>query len=177
MTCLENGVEITGVDPGAVEELVDLWVALARGQREHGSHLRAETNRTRVRELFARCAANNRLFVARLETDDRVRAGRGDTDGARETDVVGFVMFRTRSDRYEVDCIRGLVENLYVVPEYRRSGIGSALLSAAESRLRERGVEILSLEAMADNEDARRFYRQHGYEPHRVEFEKRLDES
>jgi len=163
----DAGIEVTSADPGAAGELVDLWVALARGQREYGSHLRAEENRTRVRELFARYAANNRLLVARVAPD------RSDT----ETDTVGFAMFRTRADRYEVDCSRGLVENLYVVPDWRGSGVGSTLLSAAERRLRERGAETVSLEAMAANEDARRFYRRHGYEPHRVEFEKPLDDA
>ena len=165
MTSSDAAVEITGVDPTAAGELVDLWVPLARGQREYGSHLRAEANRTRVRELLARYAANDRLLVARSEADS----------ADLETDTVGFVMFRTRSDRYEVDSSRGLVENLYVVPDCRGSGIGSALLSAAERRLGERGVETVSLEAMAANEDARRFYRRHGYESHRIEFEKSLD--
>lgn len=161
-----TAADIERPDPGEAEALADLWVALAGGQREHDSHLRAEANRTRVRELLARYAATERLLVARssaLATDPD------------ETDVVGFVMFRTRTDSYEIDRERGLVENLYVVPDCRDRGIGSALLSAAERQLHERGVETVSLEAMAPNHGARRFYRRHGYEPHRVEFEKSLD--
>lgn len=153
-------VVVTGADPAEADLLADAWVSLALGQREHGSHLRAEANRTRVRELFARYSANDRLLVARPEADG---------------DPVGFVMFRTRSGQYEVDCVRGLVENLYVAPDHRGAGIGSTLLAAAERRLRERGVEVVSLEAMAQNSAARRFYRRHGYETHRIGFEKSLD--
>ncbi len=158
--------DIRGPEPRDAESLADLWVALARGQQDHGSHLQAEQNRSRVRDVLARYAATDRLLVADAPS----------TTPAGETDIVGFVMFRIRADEYEVDCRRGLVENLYVVPDHRGRGIGSDLLSAAEQLLRERGVDVVSLEAMAQNNAARRFYRRHGYEPHRVEFEKSVEE-
>lgn len=162
-----SGVYIESPDPHAAEALTELWLALARGQREHDSHLLAEPNRNRIRDLFARYGATDRLLVAR--SDDR-------SSGDVETDIVGFVMFRERADNYEVDCERGLVENLYVVPGRRGEGIGSDLLAAAERQLREQGVETISLEAMAQNHAARRFYRRQGYRPHRIEFEKSLEE-
>jgi len=34
---------------------------------------------------------------------------------------------------------------------------------------------VVALETMADNEAARRFYRRHGYEPHRIELERESD--
>jgi Acetyltransferases len=163
-----TAADIRSPDPRDAESLADLWVALARGQQEHGSHLQAEPNRSRVRDVLVRYAATNRLLVADAPSTA------SDADG--ESDVVGFVMFRIRADEYEVDCERGLVENLYVVPDHRGAGIGSDLLSAAEQLLRERGVDVVSLEAIAQNHDARRFYRRHGYEPHRVELERSLEE-
>jgi len=157
----DRDAEIAEPSPSEADTVADLWVALAQGQRAHDSHLLAGQNRTRVRERLARYAATGQVLVARAPASESERR------------IVGFVMFVTRSDRYEVDCRRGLVENLYVVPDRRGEGIGSALLARAERRLRETGV--VSLEAMADNEAARRFYRRHGYEPHRVEFEKSTD--
>jgi ribosomal protein S18 acetylase RimI-like enzyme len=170
-----RAVDIRTPEPGDADALVDLWVALASGQQEYGSHLRAGPNRSRVRDVLARYAATDRLLVAlapstATDTDSSSIAD----DADQETDIVGFVMFRIRADDYEVDRERGLVENLFVVPDCRGEGVGSDLLSAAEAQLRERGVEAISLEAMAENHAARRFYRRHGYEPHRVEFEKSL---
>ena len=159
----DSQTEIVEPSPSEADTIAELWVALARGQRAHDSHLLAEQNRTRVRERLARCAATGQLLVARPPVGDGERR------------IVGFVMFDTRTDQYEVDRRRGLVENLYVVPNRRGEGIGSALLARAERRLRETGVDAISLEAMADNEAARRFYRRHGYEPHRVELEKQTD--
>lgn len=159
-----TAVTVVPADSEVVDRLADMWVALARDQRGHGSHLRADTNRTRVRELLARYTASEGLLVAATDTDSGTGA------------PVGFVMFRVRSGQYEVDTTRGLVENLYVGQGHRDNGVGSALLEAAERRLGERGVDVVSLEVMAPNEAARRFYRRHGYEPHRVELEKSVDD-
>ncbi|PSP33774.1 GNAT family N-acetyltransferase [Halobacteriales archaeon QH_10_67_22] len=91
---------------------------------------------------------------------------------ARDDGVVGFVTFGVEENSYGTDVVKGVVENLYVRPDYRNRGLGSDLLSTAERHLRDRGADVVSLQTMADNEAARRFYRRHGYGPHRVELEK-----
>ena len=149
--------EITGAEPDESAAVVDLWVELAADQRQHGSHLAAEDNRTQIRESIVRAISADRLLVA------------------RESGLIGFVMFDTERTRYEQDVSRGIIENIYVVPDHRGRGIGSALLDAAEQRLRARDIDRIALEAMAPNERARQFYRARGYDPHRVELEKFLD--
>lgn len=139
-----------------VDALVEQWVALARGQRAYDSHLAAAANRTPVRESLARHVVADGVRVARTP------------DG----DVVGFVMFGPETGDYEQTLSRGVVHNLYVVPRARGRGIGSALLAEAEDALARSGVDVVALETMADNEDARRFYERHGYRTHRVELEK-----
>ncbi|MEM4780378.1 MAG: GNAT family N-acetyltransferase [Halalkalicoccus sp.] len=143
---------------GETESIADLWVRLARGQRAFGSHLAAEANRNRIAETIAGHIANDTLLVAR--------------DGR---EVRGFVMFSIERRLYATDAVRGIVHNLFVVPDSRGRGIGSALLSAAETALFERGAELIALETLVENEDARRFYDERGYRPHRIEFEKRAE--
>jgi ribosomal protein S18 acetylase RimI-like enzyme len=138
-----------------VDTIVDLWVQLAAGQRAHGSHLFGDRNRTAVRETVVQRVVAENVLVARAD---------------RRT--VGFVMVTIDSGRYEQDERRGIIENIFVEPTYRNQGIGSELLGSAEDRLRRSGADILALEAMADNEAARQFYRAHGYSPHRIELEK-----
>lgn len=150
-------VEIEVADTADVDSVVDLWVDLAQSQRTHGSHIPGEANRTQIRESVLRHITADRLLVARR-------------DG-----VVGFVMFSLEQGSFEQDRTRGVVENLYVEPESRNDGVGSALLSHAESRLETRGVDAVFLNVMAENEAARRFYRRHGYGTHRLEFEKAID--
>lgn len=142
----------------AADAVTDLWVDLVADQRRHGSHLLAEPNRAGVREAALRCIVTDSLLVASWSAD-----------------LVGFVTFSVESGVYEQDVTRGLVENVYVVPEHRGEGVGSALLAAAEDRLRDRGCEAFFLEALAANEAAKRFYREAGYEPHRIQFERSAD--
>jgi len=142
----------------AVDALADLWVELADGQLAYGSHLATAPNRAQVRESISRHVVTGRIRVARA--DDR---------------IVGFVMFTIESATLERTVTRGLVENLYVVPDRREEGIGTRLLEIAEAELREEGANVVMLDVLADNEAARAFYRAQGYEPHRVTVEKSIE--
>jgi ribosomal protein S18 acetylase RimI-like enzyme len=151
-------MQIEAPDRTAAGDVVDLWVDLATGQREYGSHLRADANRTRIRESVVRHIVTDSLLVA---VDDG--------------ELVGFVMFGVESGSFEQDVTRGVVENLFVAASHRRDTVGKQLLDAADAALADRGVEVVGLEVMADNEDARAFYRANGYEAHRIELEKPID--
>jgi ribosomal protein S18 acetylase RimI-like enzyme len=118
------------------------------------------------------------------ELPDRSRAGSRDRRGnqrpgragGEEADertgaIVGFVMYGPETRSYEQSVDRGIVENVFVHPDYRDHGIGSALLDTAERALAESGVDTIALDVMADNDAARRFYARRGYRPHRLELE------
>lgn len=148
-------MDITAPSTELTDVITDMWVDLARDQRSYGSHLLGPENRAVIRETVVQRIVADNLLVAR-----------------REGAVVGFVMFTVEHGRYEQDVTPGLVENLYVEPGARRSGIGSALLGAAEERLVADGATVTQLEAMAQNDAARQFYAAHGYGPNRLKFEK-----
>jgi ribosomal protein S18 acetylase RimI-like enzyme len=88
----------------------------------------------------------------------------GATEGAGNTDpaprnspaIVGFIVA-------EVRWRTGHIITIDVVAEARRSGVGSALLVAAEDRLRNSGAETVALETAINNEPAIRFYKRKGY--------------
>jgi ribosomal protein S18 acetylase RimI-like enzyme len=151
-------MEIESPDTTAAADVTDMWVDLASGQRDYGSHLLADENRKRIRESVVRHIVTDSLLVAR-------------EDGT----LVGFVMFSVASGSFEQDVRRGVVENLFVSASHRRETVGQTLLDVAEATLADRGVETVGLEVMAANEGAREFYRANGYELHRVELEKPID--
>lgn len=162
-------VEDPRVDAATMDDLdavAELWVDLARGQRQHGSTLLAGANREAAREWVARGIVTGELLVARPDRD-------ADPDGD-DLELLGFVGFSLERGGYERDHTRGTVSNLYVRPERRGEGIGAALLAAAEASLADAGAEAVALEALVDNERARAFYTEHGYEPNRIEFGKPL---
>lgn len=147
-------MEILTPSLSAAERLVEQWLSLAESQRRFESHLLVSENRTRIRESICNHIATGRLLVAR---DEAIR---------------GFVMFTIEVGGYEQDVTRGLVENLYVDPDHRNDGVGARLLDNAETELQTQGADVVTLDVMAANEAGRRFYRRHGYEPHRLELEK-----
>lgn len=148
-------MDIEPADTDLADALADLWIDLADSQRAQGSHIIPDSNRKRVRESLVRHAVTDGLLVAR-------EAGK----------VVGFASFHPETGGYADDVDRGIVENLYVVPDRRGEGIGSDLLAAAEERLFDRGCDVIALEVMAGNKRAREFYRRRGYAAHRVEMER-----
>ena len=58
---------------------------------------------------------------------------------------------------------RGHIITIDVVAEARRTGVGSALLRAAEAQLLRTGARVVALETPVNNEAAIRFYKQKGY--------------
>ena len=76
--------------------------------------------------------------------------------------VAGFIIAdRVRSRRAAT--LIGHIITIDVLPEARRSGLGSRLLSAAEQALKKAGCENVSLEVAVDNAPALSFYKRHGY--------------
>jgi ribosomal-protein-alanine N-acetyltransferase len=72
-------------------------------------------------------------------------------------EIVGFIVAQSNS--------RGIghIITIDVLPEGRRSGIGSTLLAAAEQRLRSAHCHRIRLETAVDNRAALDFYKRFGY--------------
>lgn len=58
----------------------------------------------------------------------------------------------------------GYLNNIAVLPEYRRKGMGRALLTALAEEGRTLGLSFLTLEVRISNEPAKALYRSLGYE-------------
>ena len=73
------------------------------------------------------------------------------------------------------DGVRGWVQKVAVDPAYRRRGIASLLMDAAEKALRELGCPKLNLQTRTGNTSAFEFYKEAGYDVEdRVSMSKRL---
>jgi ribosomal-protein-alanine N-acetyltransferase len=76
--------------------------------------------------------------------------------------ITGFII----ADHFRSRRLGGWVGHIItidVLPEGRRSGLGTQLLSAAEEELKAAGCGHVWLEVAVDNAAALRFYKKHGY--------------
>jgi [ribosomal protein S18]-alanine N-acetyltransferase len=82
--------------------------------------------------------------------------------GVRNEEIMGFIIadrFRPRRASRSV----GKIITIDVSPQAQHSGLGTLLMSSAETELKQAGCDYVSLEVAVDNEPALRFYKKHGY--------------
>ena len=82
--------------------------------------------------------------------------------GLQDNEIMGFVItdrFRPRRASRSV----GKIITIDVAPPAQHSGLGTLLMSAAESELKKEGCDYVSLEVAVDNDPALTFYKKHGY--------------
>lgn len=79
-------------------------------------------------------------------------------------EVVGFAASsRSRDEDVPDQCAELLM--IYLLKEHLGTGIGSALLSEAESYWRRQGYELAVLWVLDSNAPTRKFYERHGWQP------------
>jgi [ribosomal protein S18]-alanine N-acetyltransferase len=91
----------------------------------------------------------------------------------REGQVAGFVLADIAKVRRKTPPAKkltapaaesvGHVITIDVLARWRSDGVGSALLTSAEKRLKKDGCRTVLLETGVDNDSAIRFYKKHGY--------------
>jgi GNAT superfamily N-acetyltransferase len=74
-------------------------------------------------------------------------------------DEDGLAVARRRGERL------GFLEVVYVRPAARRDGLAAQLVREVAARLREAGAEMLELEVLASNAEARAIYERWGFKP------------
>jgi [ribosomal protein S18]-alanine N-acetyltransferase len=103
----------------------------------------------RGRQAFTVVAVNGRDSAK-----SKIESGASPANSAQS--VAGFIVAECKPPL-------GHIITIDVVPETRRSGVGSLLLSSAERRLRVAGCHVVSLETAVDNLSALSFYKRQGY--------------
>jgi GNAT superfamily N-acetyltransferase len=102
----------------------------------------------RIAALFQRMASQPGLGQAWIATADGEPAGY----------LLAVYVFSL-----EYQGLTAEIDELFVLPRFRRFGLGAKLLAAAEAAFRDGGCTVAFLQIGRDNAAARAFYRGHGY--------------
>jgi ribosomal protein S18 acetylase RimI-like enzyme len=82
--------------------------------------------------------------------------------GLQDEKIMGFLIaerFRPRRASRPM----GRIITIDVAPPAQHSGLGTLLMSSAETQLRQADCDYVSLEVAVNNESALKFYKKHGY--------------
>lgn len=137
-------MERIAISSAATEDQEVVVRLLDRQMSEHG----IEANREGVSEIVARVIADNRHGFFLLATVG------GNPVGVAYVAVILSVEHGGRV---------GWLEELYVLPEHREQGIGTALLGAALERAGETGLLAIDLEVDAEHPRAESLYERSGF--------------
>jgi ribosomal protein S18 acetylase RimI-like enzyme len=156
-------MEIRELPPERVEELRPLWLELLA---HHGSV---------APQRGPTLAEDESWQLRRALYDEWLRApGSFVLVSGPEGAPTGYVLVEVheRDDTWRMGERLAEVQTLVVSERARNTGVGAALLDAAEAALRERGVGGMFVGVVSSNDDALRFYRRRGLEPHIVQLYK-----
>lgn len=79
--------------------------------------------------------------------------------------VVGVIRAEIRSRIFYEPLIVGVITDLYVLPSYRRKGVGEALILSLSKILKSKGIMLVSAEFPPMNKIAVEFYTSLGFKP------------
>ena len=85
--------------------------------------------------------------------------------GPDKDKVVGFVRALVRERPFYSPEREGVILDIYLLPLYRRRGVGEYLLREVSSALKAKGAGVVTAEFPAQNEIASRFYQKRGFRP------------
>ncbi|MGH2928305.1 MAG: GNAT family N-acetyltransferase, partial [Solirubrobacteraceae bacterium] len=141
-------------DGEGLAELEPLWTELHAHHREVAEH----------RDLVADPTAS---WAARLRLYRRLLAeGGAYVTATRDGRAIGYAMIGLEEGDDDTFAVTGGVAEvvtLVVAGRERGSGVGAALLAAAEEIARSRGFDTVKIAVMSGNDRAERFYASHGY--------------
>lgn len=142
-----------GAEPAGPVRLAGVDDAPSLGRLLHAFNTEFDCPVPEVAELGTR-------FAGLLSGDDVLAVIAADPSG--DGDDVGFGLITLRPTPYW-DGPLAQLEELYVRPDQRSHGIGTALIDRARSESAARGAREMHLIVATEDVDARRFYARHGF--------------
>lgn len=89
-------------------------------------------------------------------------------------EVVGWSWLKAHENEFFKEGVYGEIKEIYVVPKFRRKGIGETMMIHVHNWFKEKGVNTVRVETAASNKTAMVFYRKIGFEPYYISLQKEL---
>ena len=120
-------------------------------------------------DLIMKVSAEAELQASKVHqaglTDPRAMVLAAEGSGPDQGKIVGVVRAALRDRLFYTPEVEGVILDIYLLPAYRRKGVGEYLLSETTRVLKEKGAGIVTAEFPAQNQIAARFYAKRGFRP------------
>ncbi|MGB9728472.1 MAG: GNAT family N-acetyltransferase [Thermoprotei archaeon] len=134
-----------------VEAIVDLVVRLKRLNEEFDALLKVRSDiRERAKTYITNAIKDKNSLVLIAEYDNK---------------IIGVLKADIRERLFNDPAIEGYIIEFYIMPEYRKQGLGTELLQLAIEKLKQRGAQIIAAEFPSQNKIAVEFYAKQGFRP------------
>jgi ribosomal protein S18 acetylase RimI-like enzyme len=148
-------IHIRAAKAADIPVLVPLLIRLKRLNEEFDPLLRVrEDAEAQAREVLKASIADPKAVVLAVEGV-----------GADKDKVVGFVQAVIRERPFYAPPVEGVILDIYLMPIYRRRGVGEFVLKETSAALKAKGAGVVIAEFPAQNEIASRFYAKRGFRP------------
>ena len=143
-------VTIREAREGDVDALVDLVVRLKRLNSEFDPLFSTRSD----------CAERAKEYLLNAIRDSKGHLVLVAEDMGK---IVGVLKADIRERLFYSPSIEGAIVDFYVMPEYRRKGLGRMMLEKAITILREKGAQLITAEFPTQNQIAVNFYNKMGF--------------
>ncbi len=154
-TPVPNPIRLHPARTSDIAQLVPLLLRLKRLNEEFDSLLKVRADaEERATEILTHDLADPEATVLAVEGV-----------GADQGKVVGVVRARVRERPFYAPEKEGVILDIYLLPLYRRKGVGEYLLEELSKALKAKGAGVLTADFPVQNEIAIRFYTKQGFRP------------
>lgn len=143
------GIKIREGAEKDVEEIASLLIRLKRLNGEFDPLLKVRGDALEKAKELARKALKER--------DDLVLVAE------KKGKVVGLINATLMERQFYEPRLEGAIIDFYVLPEFRRTGLGKRIMNEAVKKLKSRGAEIITAEFPSQNRIASSFYEKLGF--------------
>ncbi|MGI0055310.1 MAG: GNAT family N-acetyltransferase [Thermoplasmata archaeon] len=148
-------IHVRPATPEDIPSLVPLVLRLKRLNEEFDPLLKVRPDaEERAKEILARDIEDPEAIV--LSTEGV---------GADKGRVVGVVRARMRERPFYAPEREGVILDIYLLPLYRRHGVGEFLLEEITAAVKAKGGAVLTAEFPVQNQIAANFYHKRGFRP------------
>lgn len=148
-------IHVREAQPADIPALIPLLIRLKRLNEEFDPLLKVRPDaEKKAKEILDSELANPHAVVLAVEGA-----------GPDRDKIVGVARAQIRERPFYTPENEGVILDIYLLPLYRRHGMGEILLNETVSRLKQKGAGIVTADFPTQNQIASKFYAKRGFRP------------